>query len=608
MKILRFIGFTWIIGPFIVIGLSNSPTQELYTFGFVSIFMGLLIIMIKPKKDLRTNDSFRSNATNVIEFQPREVVVSEPKNTSSNEIEPLVKIKPVPTVEVKKPEIIQTPKKGLELKKVNYSPSIIYEQKEPYDYPVVKMPKKETYIKFSKIGRSNKKGHTEDQFFIVMEKYFKPYFKVHNNRHIVSQNGVYKYEPDFLIESVDDNKNIFINIEIDEPYDGISRIPTHEIYKDNYRDLFFINRGYIVIRFTEKQVFEEANQCCEYIANVIKSIDADYVVDKKNINKSLSKQKQWDGLQAKKWALVNYRENYLGIKSFASREFHEFDFDIENSQIDDFIESKINDFDSSFSNLNDNLPLIGNDAHERDKRIHFESENHRYYIDGNPDTISVSELIDKFFPEFDAVKAAENLNSNHELYGLPIEEIISHWKNKGVEAAELGTELHQQIENYYKKIPNKSISKEFQYFLNFKERYSTMIPHRTEWRIFDEDYLIAGTIDMIYKKEDGSFYMFDWKRSEKVVERNGNPKLSDPSHKYSKFAYGGLNHLTDDSYNRYALQQNIYKYILEKKYGYKINSMNLLILHPNYDTYHWLKLPNMQKEVQYMLNELIINK
>ncbi len=115
-----------------------------------------------------------------------------------------------------------------------------------------------------------------------------------------------------------ENKNIFINIEIDEPYDGVSRIPTHEINRDVYRDLFFTNRGYIVIRFTEKQIFEEAKQCCVFIANVIKSIDATYTNEELKSDIKISIQKQWDTLQAKKWAQEKYRENYLGILRFGT--------------------------------------------------------------------------------------------------------------------------------------------------------------------------------------------------------------------------------------------------------------------------------------------------
>lgn len=504
-------------------------------------------------------------------------------------------------------ELVSKPEStNKELKRIGYKPSILFNQDEPYNYPMVKMPKENSYIKFPRLGRSNKLGFTENTFFEVLNKYFNSDFKIHNDCHITHKSGNNAYEPDFLLINEKENKNIFINIEIDEPYDGISRIPTHEIKRDVYRDLFFTNRGYVVIRLTEKQVFEEAKQCCVFIAKVIQSIDENYSNDELNFKTSISSQNQWDTLQAKKWSFEKYRENYLGIESFNPKSSSQIDFLITNSEFDKIIESKIIETDLSAFDKNDNKPLNGNQSHIRDKRIVFDSLNHRYYIDNNPDTISVSQLIDKFFPEFDALKAATNLNAKHELYGLPIEEIISIWKKKGIEAAELGTHLHLQIENYYKNQPFNSNTKEFGYFLEFKGQFTSMNPVQTEWRIFDEDYMIAGTIDMLYKKEDGTFYIFDWKRSEKVVHPDGKPIISDPEHFYTKFAFGELNHLTDDSYYRYALQQNIYRHILETKYNYKISSMNLLILHPKYETYHWVKLPKMQNEVEYMFSTLKI--
>ena len=72
--------------------------------------------------------------------------------------------------------------------------------------------------------------------------------------------------------------------------------------------------------------------------------------------------------------------------------------------------------------------------------------------------------------------------------------------------------------------------------------------------------------------------------------QNNQPILKD-------FNYGrdGLSHIADNSFNRYALQQNVYKFILEKYYDKKISSMNLLVLHPNYTNYVHLKLPEMKK-------------
>lgn len=153
------------------------------------------------------------------------------------------------------------------------------------------MPMEDSFIKFPKKGRTNKLGFTENGFYVYLKKHFEQNFSIYNDRHITHRSGTNYYEPDFLIISEKDNKNIFINIEIDEPYDGLSRIPTHELNKDNFRDNFFTQRGYIVIRFTEKQIFEEPTQCCIYIAEVIKSIDSTDTNEESNSDIKISIQK-----------------------------------------------------------------------------------------------------------------------------------------------------------------------------------------------------------------------------------------------------------------------------------------------------------------------------
>ena len=55
--------------------------------------------------------------------------------------------------------------------------------------------------------------------------------------------------------------------------------------------------------------------------------------------------------------------------------------------------------------------------------------------------------------------------------------------------------------------------------------------------------------------------------------------------------------------SRYALQQNVYKSILENYYDKKISSMNLLVLHPNYSDYVHVKLPEMKKEAEFLISQ-----
>lgn len=483
-----------------------------------------------------------------------------------------------------------------EPKRIGFIPNNNFLQTEPYKYAVVKMPKSASLIKFPRKGRSDKKGFKEDDFYLYLNQYFKSGFNVFNDRHIPTNNGR-PYEPDFVLSNEKDNKNIFINIEIDEPYDGWLRTPTHCIGDNDSRDEFFANRGWIVIRFAEIQIHQEPKKCCAFIAKVIASIDVDFkseILLESNPN-SIG---QWDNLQSKKWANEKYREKYLGILNFGKRPNVITEYEITDSELDKEIEKEIPKANTKFD-IEHGLLALKN-KNDRDNRITFDPIKHRYFIDGNPDTISVTQLIDKFFPEFDSpywapIKASQR--------GISTEEILAEWEAKRINSASKGTALHEAIENYYNRIDYNKNTTEFEYFLSFKQRYNTMVPHRTEWRIFDEDLLIAGTIDMAYRKEDGSLYMFDWKRSEKVVRQDGTIK-----NETYQFAFGELNHLGDNSFNKYCLQQNIYKAILEKRYNQKISSMNLLILHENFDKYHLIQIPNMEKEVNYILNYALILK
>lgn len=486
------------------------------------------------------------------------------------------------------------------VKRISYIPSDLYVSNE-LKYPVVKYPKLGTVIKFPRTGRSANKGFTEDDFLEYLIKYFKPEFSVYTNHHVTQKNSARPYEPDFVIANEKGNKNIFINIEIDEPYDGINRTPTHIIDQDTYRDNFFINRGYIVGRFSEIQIHTMPLGCCKVLAEIINSIDSTFTIDTELKKSVLTDDNQWDSLQSKKWAKEKYRENYLGIQSFGFAQQADSDYKIINDKEDIEVEE----------NVVETVPLVPKkvkkdflekeNSNARDERITFDEKKHKYYIDKNADTISVSQLIDKFFPEFDAYSAASKLNPRHKYFGIDPSEVVDIWKKEGLEKALLGTYLHEQIENYYNKKDYDATSQEFQYFLNFENTFQTMIPFRTEWRIFDEELLIAGTIDKIYKKNENSYYMFDWKRSEKVVDAKGNPLKSDPCDSYTEFAAGELSHLTNDSYYKYCLQQNLYRHILETRYNFKISSMNLLILHPSYNNFKWVSIPEMKNEIEYIL-------
>lgn len=468
--------------------------------------------------------------------------------------------------------------------RILFNPNSHFTQEEQYLYPVVKMPKQNTILKLPRTGRSNQKGYKENNFYNKIKQSITD-IEMTDNVHMVIPNFNKPYEPDIVL--FDKSLNLYIDIEIDEPYDGYYRYPTHyinpedEIKQDNIRDLFFTESGWIVIRFTEKQVHCEAYACIDYIKNVLHSIYNRAFVN----NANCEKESQWDYNQCIQWQKIYYREKYLGIERFQKQySFKEIEIDTaERESIESVIQrtKKL-----TFSDWNTSLG--------------FDEKSHTYAKDetGNSEYISVTTLIERFFP-FDLKRYIER---KAEEENRTEEDVLDEYLLMRDEAAEKGTFLHNQIENYLKKTEFDSDSKEFALFLDF---YNKEIKPRNllffdaEKMIVSEKYNVAGTIDCLFKKDNKDEYvMLDWKRSKKLII-DGRPRI---------FGYGyalsELNTLDNSSYNRYCLQQNIYKNIAETEYGMKISSMKLVVLHENYSDYHVVDVPVMKKETNIILNSL----
>lgn len=239
--------------------------------------------------------------------------------------------------------------------------------------------------------------------------------------------------------------------------------------------------------------------------------------------------------------------------------------------------------------------------HERDKRIEFINEGHIYKIDGGNDIYkSVTTFIKSFFNPFNAdmilgrMKRAGTFDAK---YGSKsIEDVKNEWKALGKEAADLGTVLHAQIEAFYNAQDTKKnlsdISKEYVFFENFNREHvieNNMKPYRTEWYIFHEDFRIAGSIDMVFELPSGNLAIYDWKRSKKIGYRNS-----------SKAKYP-IKHIDDCNFYHYALQLNLYKFILENKYEKQIEKLCLVFLHPINESYILVDVPDLQNEISLML-------
>lgn len=231
--------------------------------------------------------------------------------------------------------------------------------------------------------------------------------------------------------------------------------------------------------------------------------------------------------------------------------------------------------------------------HERDDRITFEEERHLYFVDGNQVGTSVTTLLHKFFT-FDAEKVSAQISRKQkndkgsEYYGLTPEGVRAKWN----EGAQLGTIMHAQIEDYYNlgTFP-KEESIEIGYFRNYLKDFPDLKGYRTEWVVYDEEHNIAGSIDMVYIHEDGTLSIYDWKRTKGIKKDNFMGESALPP----------LHSFPNANYYQYSLQLNVYKWILEKNYGFKIRDMCLVVLHNSNPNYQLEPVDDLQDYVELIM-------
>lgn len=258
--------------------------------------------------------------------------------------------------------------------------------------------------------------------------------------------------------------------------------------------------------------------------------------------------------------------------------------------------------------------------HPRDDRIQFEEESHTYTIDGvREGWTSCTGFLHHFFGEFDADAIISKMMKSSKWYeskyfGMTAEQIKKQWSDKGAEASTAGTRMHLDIERFYNAMPVPdgctysfedgiaglavdewvpNPGAEWNYFCDFQRDYVQkhgFIPFRTEWLVFDEDHKVAGSIDMIYKKPDGTLAIYDWKRTGELKTEN----------KFQS-GLGPVAHLPDTNYWHYTLQLNVYRYILQKHYGYVVSELALVVLHPDNSGWRVSKLNFMDDEVAGMM-------
>lgn len=241
-------------------------------------------------------------------------------------------------------------------------------------------------------------------------------------------------------------------------------------------------------------------------------------------------------------------------------------------------------------------------AHPRDKDVRFVESTHTYYVKGSSKGIvSTSGFVHAFFPHFDPDTALKAMRKSAKWATNPLntktdQEIKAIWSESGKDASGKGTAMHLAIEQHLNgatdRIPPEVMkTPEWKYYMNFyKDIKYSLEPYRTEWEVWDEEHKLTGSIDMIFKRKDGDFAIYDWKRSKEIKMEN----------KWDN-GLGPMSHLPNTNYWHYTLQLNVYRWFLQKHYGLKVTELAIVIFHPNNTNYQIFNLNILDDEIQDML-------
>ncbi len=225
--------------------------------------------------------------------------------------------------------------------------------------------------------------------------------------------------------------------------------------------------------------------------------------------------------------------------------------------------------------------------HERDALLSVPIGSHCSYngIEMKP----VTDFVSEFFPKFDKETRAKEISDRT---GEDVRTILKEWE----EAVAAGSLLHKNIDLFFHNKQSSNQSADFKLFLDFYKEHQ-LNPYRSEWTIYDDEAELAGTVDFL-DFSDGRFTLYDWKRSKNLINGEGVIKHN----KYERrMGYYPIADIEDLPFWHYALQQNIYRYILGKCYGIEVKRMKLVVLHPSLRHYEIIDVPKMEPEITKLI-------
>lgn len=232
----------------------------------------------------------------------------------------------------------------------------------------------------------------------------------------------------------------------------------------------------------------------------------------------------------------------------------------------------------------------------------FFEEDHHYEYKGKRVGVSVTRFIEDFTNEFDSQAVAERIAERD---NKPVQEVLDEWKHKNEFATTKGSTCHEYAQCLWSKnryellrFDNSkeyidAVSKIQTQIDNFHYDYQDRLEHLAdEYVIGSEEYDIASAIDHLFvNKLTGGLVLVDYKTNSDIHKNE----------QYAKDMKIPLQKLKDTTLNHYYIQLSIYKYIVEKYTGLKVEEMFIVWFSENNEDYEIIEIPYLKNEVEKIL-------
>lgn len=242
------------------------------------------------------------------------------------------------------------------------------------------------------------------------------------------------------------------------------------------------------------------------------------------------------------------------------------------------------------------------------KDFKFFEEDHHYEYKGKRVGISVTRFIEEYANEFNQQEVAEKVAIRD---NKSIQEVLNEWKHKNEFACAKGTTCHEFAQSLWSGDEYNELlfdgSIEYINAINkiqcqakqFKKDYQNTLEHLfDELPIGSEEYNIASCVDhLFYNKLTGGLVLVDYKTNSILKGYNDDIK----NRRYTKKMKVPLHKIDDDALHHYYIQLSIYKFLIEKYTGLKVDEMFIVYFSENIDNYEIIEIQYLKNEVEEIL-------